>query len=170
MSDLKWDSLKLRQHLRAMSCCYDDTLKKNGLDPTLLRSRFNMFFNKKYKPMNNIISGMKMALELDEYKNYLIFDLDRSYIEKIDGWTDGYNHDCYLFIGETKSGDFVSIDFEFESSELYGTQLNDGEWLVKNKKPADFIDLTLKYQQIIISICTHWGYEPILQWIKKFYL
>jgi len=100
MSDLKWDSAKLRRHLGAVSGNYDMVLKKRKLDPQKLRDRFYEFFDKKYKIITPS-KGMKKALE--EYKNeckdYMIFDLSTLHKERFDCGSCGENS-VAIFLSE----------------------------------------------------------------------
>jgi hypothetical protein len=168
---MKLDSLKLRQHLRAISGCGDDGLKQNGLDPENLRKNFFVFFNKSYEEYSPQPDALKKMLseELkDEYKSYKIYDLSRSYDQYIDRWTDGYCNDCYFFVGETQNCEFVTCDIEYETSTnpTVNRVLESGSWHIRSKQKANFIDVTVKYHQLIVSICDSWGYKTVVDWIK----
>lgn len=161
-SELKWDSLKIRKLLRAVSGLHDDELIKHNEDPIHLRNLFYSFFSQKYEMIKEPAIELKQQIK---FENYLVFNLCKSSRVYIDGWTDPEDTEEYLLIGETKEGQFIAKKIEFIMSGQYDIS---GRWSIFKEQKADFVHLTILYHQIIIEICEKWGYDRIVQWIRNY--
>lgn len=166
MSELKWDSEKIRKHLRAVSGLYDTQLRKNNMDPNKMRHLFHSFFTKKYEILKpNVKLKNELKLIENEYKNYVLYDLKKTTIEYIDGWTDPHEEEIYLFIGEKLDGDFVIRDIVHDiTSAVYHIE-DVSNWWIHSETKADFVDITFK--GLIIDICEHWSFEKVLKYMRS---
>lgn len=170
MSFLKWDSVKIRRHLGAVSGCYDKELKQSGFDPQKMRERFYDFFHRKYEkitPTSEMNEALYESNVIQKCKDYLVFDLSKSCIEYVDGFTEDYKHDYYFLIGEKNDGNFITceIDYSIITGYIYNPELIGGSWSVSKVQDANFVDITKDYHKMIIDICEKWEYERILKCI-----
>ncbi len=172
MSALHWSSENLRKHLRAVSGMYDANLQKNGMDPNKMRHTFYTFFNKNYDtltPNTNLQKYLK-AIEL-EYKNYVIYDICKSTLTTIEGWTDSEKEDYFLLIGKNNNDEFITRDII--KTMTVGLNIPDDvskvteQWTISSAKKADFVDITLKYHHITVCICQNWSYTQVLRHMRS---
>ena len=163
MSDLKWDSEKIRKHLRAVSGLYDIQLKKNGLDPNKMRHAFHTLFSRKYAKLRPN-KDLKIELKQIEakYKKYVIYDLCKTTRQHIDGWTNDEQNEYFLFVGEKLNGDFITRNVTRSMTVGMCVPVTDGRWNICDEMKPDFVDITLRFQHLIVDLCEHWTFELIL--------
>ncbi len=181
MVEEKWDSLKLRRHLRALSGLHDEQLKSNNLNPDALRKNFYKYSVQCYDCLEpNHAAHSSLSKEMRDCQSYMIVDIhdfdeahdlddtDDERFDEYDKWqANGYRIDNYLFIGKRKNGEFFTCRIKEKnridcaSSLLY---FEDSD--IVDEQKANFVDITAKYGLLIVDICEKWGYDTIVKWIK----
>ena len=79
-------------------------------------------------------------------KDFIVFDLECSRTQHIDGWTETWNCDQYLFIGEKTDGKFITCIIEYITSMTFTEIEAEPEWEIFKTSDANFVHMTLDYQ------------------------
>jgi hypothetical protein len=172
MSELKWDSERIRKHLRAICGLFDPQLIKNGLDPNRMRNMFYQFFTREYKKLkpSSILTKVLYPIE-GEYKEYVVYNLQKRKCIHIDGWTDDNIEVYYLFVGEKLNGDLVTRNVTKSYTDMIGAnqEITDSltSWDIGCEEKANFVNITLDYHHMIVDICDTWGYEKVLAHMRS---
>jgi len=166
LSELKWDSQKIYNHLRAVSGLFESQLIKEGLDPNKMRNMFYQFFSREYETIEPN-SGLQKELKLieAEYKTYVVYDLQEQKNIPVDGWTNDQIEIYYLFVGEKLNGELVTRNIIQSYTDVCCPKEFQDEmisWSIECNKKANFVNMTLDYHLMIIEICGKWGYQKIL--------
>ena len=171
---LKLDSKLLRLLLGALSFEYDKQLIKKGENPTDLRKVFFERFHRNFSILDDKYLSEKITEELTkEIKrtdlDFLIFDSVYEGSETYSCKSCGCEWICHLLIW--KEEDIYKSCYVKISKETHmGMEIDetgDGFITIEDIKNANFIDITLEYEQIIRTICEKWGYNNIISYIKN---
>lgn len=180
-----WDSQTFRQHLGAVSLKYDDVLKSKGMDPEKMREHFFRCFGRynEHLPYGTLVPpDHPVHRTVGAYKDYVIIetndsdviydegqDLDDHYIEH--SGVDINRYFCVSLVENNGVDEFVShiIEHKKEFPTRYGfagVEINNEDWTIEDEQKANFIDIAMKYDCLIIDVCKKWGYDRVIKWIK----
>ena len=140
-------------------------------DPNTLRKDFYSRYWRNFDTCDNLLPILqdKFSDEKILFDNAFIFSCEKGGYTTFDCGSCGSEWDTFMIVWQDEKI-FYSVEVDANQSTYCGINeeldYKDMNWTLNNIQIANFIDITIEYNQTIRVICEKYGYKDVINHIK----